>query len=161
MRIAAIILGVLALLASAGGIFAYWIGSAFICVDVCPPVSFASQQLPVLAAFTLGPGILLSLAAWILSLLYVRSQGRWTFFIALIVTPVAVAIAVALILYLAGGSFTPVANAGPSDVAPANAGRSPQTGSMSPATRSCHCSSGRLSRSSRRCCDPRDHRTRR
>ena len=120
MRLAAILLGIFALLAIAGGIFAYWIGSAFLCVDVCPPVSFAEQQLPVLAAFTLGPGLLLSLAAWILSLLYVWSQGRTTIFIALLTTPLIVAIAGVLILLLAGGSLTPVAVSGPPEVAPAD-----------------------------------------
>ena len=120
MRITAILLGGLALLAIAGGIFVYWLGSTFICVDVCPPISSANQQLPVLVAVTLGPGLLLSLAAWILSLLYTRSQNRPRFFIAIILTPVAAALAVALILYITSGSFTPIAVSGPPEVAPAS-----------------------------------------
>lgn len=108
------------MLAIAGGVFVYWIGSAFICVDACPPISSANQQLPVLVAITLGPGLLLSLSAWILSLLYTRSQNRPRFFIAIIATPVAVALALALILYITGGSFTPVAVSGPLEVAPAS-----------------------------------------
>jgi hypothetical protein len=119
MRIAAIILGVLALIATAVGIFFYWIGSALICLDACPPVSSVGPQLLRAAALSLGPGLLLSLAACILSLAVLRAQGRSTAFIVTLVTPfVAIALA-ALILYIAGGSLTPVA-AGPADVAPAN-----------------------------------------
>lgn len=119
MRIAAIILGALALVATAAGIFFYWIGSALICLDVCPPVSSAGQQLSSAAALSLGPGLLLSLAACILSLIALRAQGRSTAFIVTLATPfVAIALA-ALVLYIAGGSLTPVA-AGPTDAAPAD-----------------------------------------
>ena len=119
MRIAAIILSALALVATAAGIFFYWIGSAFICFDVCPPVSFAGQRILSAAALTLGPGLLLSLAACILSLIALRAQGRSTAFVIALATPFVVIALAALILYIGGGSLTPVA-AGPTDVAPAN-----------------------------------------
>ncbi|HEU0026666.1 MAG TPA: hypothetical protein VFQ25_06075 [Ktedonobacterales bacterium] len=120
MRIAAIILGALALVATAGGIFFYWIASAFICFDVCPPVSFVGQRLSSAAALSLGPGLLLSLAACILSLLALRAQGRSTAFLVTLAAPFVVIIAAVLILYVAGGSLTPVAVSGPPEVAPAN-----------------------------------------
>ncbi len=120
MRLAAIIVSVLAIVTMAGGIFMFWIVSAYMCFDVCPSVTSAGQQLPRIIALTLGPGFLLSLAAWVLSLFYTRSQGLAPVFIASIVTPIAVAIAVALILYFAGGSFAPLAVSGPPEVAPAD-----------------------------------------
>lgn len=120
MRIAAIIVSVLALIAMAGGVFFFWIVSAFMCFDVCPSVTFAGQQLPRIIALTLGPGVILSLAAWIISLLYTRANGRSAVFIVTLIAPIVLAIAVILILLLAGGSLTPVAVSGPPEVAPAN-----------------------------------------
>ncbi len=119
MRIAAIILGGLALAGTATGIFFYWIGSAFICFDVCPPVSSIGPQLLRAAALSLSPGLLLSLAAWILSLITLRAGGRSTAFLVTLLTPIIVIIAAALTLSIAGGSFTPVAVSGPPEVAPA------------------------------------------
>jgi hypothetical protein len=118
MKLAALILSILALLATLGGMFAYGVGAAFICFDVCPPVSSASQQLPILTAATLGPGYLLSLAAWIVGLLYIRGQGRVAWFIVLMVTPLVVVAAIVALLLIVGGSLAPVAVAGPAEVAP-------------------------------------------
>ena len=80
MRLTSVILSALAFFTLVGGVYFYWIGSAFICFDNCPPVSIASQQLLRLVAVALGPGLLLSFAAWILSLLYTRSQNRPPFY---------------------------------------------------------------------------------
>jgi hypothetical protein len=120
VKVAALIVNILAALAALGGMFVYALGSTFICVDVCPSVSSASQQLPVVAGVTLGPGILLSLAACILSMLYVRSQGRPVWFVLTLVTPLAVGATIVTLLLLLGGSLTPVAVSGPADVAPAD-----------------------------------------
>ncbi len=119
MRRTAIILSALAVFALGAGMFAYWIGSAFICFDVCPPVSLAGQLLLRVVGVTLCPGLLLSLTACILSLTVLRAQGRSTAFLVSLMTPFVVIAVAALILYIAGGSLTPVA-AGPADVAPAN-----------------------------------------
>jgi hypothetical protein len=119
MRLAAIILSVLAFFALGAGIFFYWVGSAFICFDVCPPVSSAGQQLLRVVTVSLGPGLLLALAAWITGLLYLRAGGRRGAYIATLVTPLVLVAVVALIMLLAGGSLTPVAVAGPPEIAPA------------------------------------------
>ena len=120
MKIAAIIFGALAFVATAGGVFLFWVSSAFVCFDVCPPVSLAGRQLTGAAALTLGPGLLLSLAAWILTLIALRAEGRSAAFLVTLLTPVVVIIVAALTLYIAGGSFAPVANSGPPEVAPAD-----------------------------------------
>lgn len=120
MRIAAIILGAIALLTIQVEVFFFWISSAFICFDACPPVSSIGPQLLHTAALSLGSGLLLSLVAWILSLIVLRAEGRSTAFLVTLLTPIVVIIAAALTLYIAGGSFTPVAATGGESPAPAD-----------------------------------------
>lgn len=108
VRVAAIILGILALIAMAAGIFFYWIGAALICFDVCPSAASAGQSLSRMVLITLVPGLVVSFVAWILSLNLARVEDRSAAFLITLVAPIAVAITGAAILYIAGGSFTPV-----------------------------------------------------
>lgn len=115
MKLAALIVSILAIMGVAVGVFVYWIGSALVCVDVCPPVSSAGQQVGSVFAVTLGPGLLLTLVAMALTLLAARGEGHGALRGALIASPFVAAIAALAVLLLAGGSLTPVA-AGPVDV---------------------------------------------
>ncbi|HEU0026665.1 MAG TPA: hypothetical protein VFQ25_06070 [Ktedonobacterales bacterium] len=119
MRTAAIILSVLALTVTALGMLAYVYGESFLCFSRCPSVSSAGEAVVVWGAIALGPALLLSLVAWILSLLLARARGRSTAFIVTLMTPIAVIAAGALILYLIGG-VAPVAAAGDMTFPPAD-----------------------------------------
>ncbi len=118
MRITSIILSPLAAFALIAGMFAYWIGSVVICIDACPSVSLAGQPLLRVVGVTLGPGQLLALAACIVSLLVLRAQDRSTTFLVALMAPFIVFAVAALVLYIVGGSLTPVAAAGWESVAP-------------------------------------------
>lgn len=117
MRLTAIILSVLAFFALVSSIFIYWFGSAFFCFDVCQPASSVGPQLLRLGAMIFGPGLIISLVAWIFALLYVRAEGHTIAFIVILATPFVVVAVAALIMLLAGGSLTPVAVSGPPEVA--------------------------------------------
>lgn len=119
MRLTAIILAALATLALAGGIFGYWIGVGLTCFDVCPPAAtFTGTWLRMLAIF-LGPGLLLSLAATVFAVLSLVASGRTTATFIAVAAPVVAVVAADLILLIVAGSLTPLASAGPSDVAEA------------------------------------------
>jgi hypothetical protein len=119
MRLTAIILAAIATLAIMAGIFGYWLGTAFACFDVCPPAStFTPTWLRMIAIF-LGPGFILSLAATVFTILAARADGRTTTLIVAIVAPIIAVVALALIMYFFAGSFTPLANSGPPEVAEA------------------------------------------
>lgn len=120
MRLTAIVLASVATLTLAGGIFGYWLGAAFICFDVCPPAAtFTPTWLRMLAIF-LGPGLLLSIAASITGVLSLRAEGRGVALIIAVVAPIIAIVALALVMQFVAGSFTPLVNAGPPEVAPAD-----------------------------------------
>jgi hypothetical protein len=68
-------------------------------------------------AIFLGPGLLLSLAASVVSILAMRADGRTTALIVTSAAPLIALVAVALLMYFVAGSFTPLANPGPPEVA--------------------------------------------
>ena len=120
MRLTALILGGVATLALGAGIFGYWLGVAFTCFDVCPPAStFTPTWLRMMAIF-LGPGLLLSLGASVFSILTLRAEGRTTALIVASAAPIVALVAATLIMYFGAGSFVPLANPGPVDVAEAD-----------------------------------------
>jgi hypothetical protein len=112
MKVAALVWCILALLTGLVCWVAYLIGLLAICFDTCLPVSSATPQLFAIAGVTLGPGILVSLLAWILSLLYLRGQRRGIWFRILAITPLMAVVAAIPILYLTGHSLIPVADFG-------------------------------------------------
>lgn len=120
MRLTAIILAGIGTLALGAGIFGYWIGAALTCFDVCPPAStFTPTWLRMLGLF-LGPGLLLSLVASVLAIVSLRAEGRSTALIIAIAAPIVALGAWALLMYFSAGSFTPLANPGPAEVAVAD-----------------------------------------
>lgn len=119
MRLTAIILAGIGTLALGAGIFGYWIGVGLACFDVCPPAStFTPTWLRMIGIF-LGPGLLISLAASVFAILALRAEGRSTALIVAIAAPLVALIAAALLMYFGAGSFTPLANPGPAEVAEA------------------------------------------
>jgi hypothetical protein len=110
MKIAALVWSVLAIAAALIACIAYQLGLATICFDVCLPLSAAGPELAHVITGTLGPSVLCSLLAWILSLFYLYGQRRRVWFSVLAVTPLIVVLAALLTLYLTAGSLTPIAD---------------------------------------------------
>jgi hypothetical protein len=107
VKAAALVWSILAIVAGAVCWFAFDFGLLTICFDACLPVSRAVPQLFIVAGVTLGPGILVSLLAWILGLFYLRSQGRAVWFRILVGTPLVAVVAMLPIMYLTGHSLAP------------------------------------------------------
>jgi hypothetical protein len=121
MRRAAVIVAMLAFIATMVGMLIYWLSTSFLCFDVCPSVGSAIQLVVSGAVASLAPGVILSFAAWVLCFFAIRGQRRVALLLTLLlVTPVVVVLISALMLFLAGGSsFAPVAAAGGETLPPA------------------------------------------